>query len=143
MIRKVAIRDAAADLIPLVRANGKEILGDEFNPSYEQFLQLEDQGALRTFLFGEKGYTMFVVSPLILQKHIISANCIALYVVPEARTLSTFRVLKQLEKALFSEGLDQIQYQADPRYSALFERLGYKHREVTFIKEHSWRQVSQ
>lgn len=148
MIRAIDIRSDIGDLYPLVRENGQEILGDAFNPSYAQFLSLEDAGVLRTFLFenasGSYGYAMFVVSPLLLQHHLLTANCIALFVQKSSRGLSTIKHLKHIEQALMAEGLDQIQYQTDARYTTLFESLGYKKKEVTFIKEgRSWQPVSQ
>lgn len=134
---------AVGTLMNLFLLHGKEVVGTSFNLNLVTFTEAIKAGLTRFFVArkpdGEAvGYAYVNVYRDAMEADKISADCQAIYVLPEYRGRVTIKLIKTMELVLQSSKVNKIYMHipySNKRAADMFAKLGYRYTEYTLDKE--------
>lgn len=138
---EASFTDTLERIKPLFAQNHLEtgIYDMPFNPDYERYIFLEQQGSLRFFLAQLQneivGYAIFFIDSEIMQKDLVSATQSAVYVAKQHRGLG-YPFMKFCDDILKKQGINSVWRQASAKYDIgkVYERLGYTLIEKSYLR---------
>lgn len=129
-------------LLHVISDHAKEMYGDESNLDANHMSAVISAGLARGYVVydGNKvvGYTMMMLSRDLFKAHVLTAECVAIYVQPAHRNgVVASRLLAFSAMRLEQEGAKQIIITAnnDKRLVKYYERLGFSQCNIQMVKE--------